>query len=508
MLLGEAGGLSRAQIMDVVGQSAVASPLLAYKRAAIVEDDFTPAFSVEQMIKDFTLICGAANREGLPMFATGLILQQYHAAAAAGYRDADFFALMNWLRAIVDLGNRKEGVNPRSKPSKQSSSPVAPARSPLSHHELNRIIAFLRSIRNPLDRSVGGARPDPYWNVVLALVESHLEDPPDGPDRAHRCQRRGLRHRQPPRRENGRGGSYCQGASRAAPQDLISPAERGAVRGVRCLRHRRKGAAGARASACARGRRPTNTTWRFLLCSSDHRASHRRRHRGKGFSRHPLPAQRRQLLYRDAEHVVGLSNGHIPARGRVDLRPLPDLYEEALRSLTARDRRHDIVAPGSAWLGRFAEAELIAPLDDEIARAAINPLDFHPTVWATGHWNGRQYEIPIYCTIEILAARRDLFERAGFDFPPKLRPDTRDRPRSAPAKKGRFGIAWNGARGMPIASSFMLMLASAGSSIVELPRRSANWVDGLDLGRLRPQIDTEAGRKLDYMRGACRRLAA
>ena len=112
MLLGEAGGLSRAQIMDVVGQSAVASPLLAYKRAAIVEDDFTPAFSVEQMIKDFTLICGAANREGLPMFATGLILQQYHAAAAAGYRDADFFALMNWLRAIVDLGNREGGREP------------------------------------------------------------------------------------------------------------------------------------------------------------------------------------------------------------------------------------------------------------------------------------------------------------------------------------------------------------------------------------------------------------
>jgi 3-hydroxyisobutyrate dehydrogenase-like beta-hydroxyacid dehydrogenase len=107
MLLGEAGGLSRAQIMEVVSESAVASPLLAYKQEAIVTDDFTAAFSIEQMIKDFTLICAAANRQGLPMFATSFILQQYHAARAAGLGESDFFALMNWLRDMVSPGGKE-----------------------------------------------------------------------------------------------------------------------------------------------------------------------------------------------------------------------------------------------------------------------------------------------------------------------------------------------------------------------------------------------------------------
>ena len=68
----------------------------------------------------------------------------------------------------------------------------------------------------------------------------------------------------------------------------------------------------------------------------------------------------------------------ISRRSSFDLRPLPDLYEEALRSLTARDRRHDIVALNMPWLGRFAEAELIAPLDDDIAKGRDQPTRLPP----------------------------------------------------------------------------------------------------------------------------------
>ncbi|WP_168217289.1 NAD(P)-dependent oxidoreductase [Paracoccus liaowanqingii] len=96
LALGEAGGLSRSAIMEVVSESAVASPLLKYKTGAIVANDFSPAFSVAQMIKDFTLINTAAVAHDVPQDVTGLILQQYRDAAEAGLKDEDFFALVKW----------------------------------------------------------------------------------------------------------------------------------------------------------------------------------------------------------------------------------------------------------------------------------------------------------------------------------------------------------------------------------------------------------------------------
>ncbi|SEQ75058.1 3-hydroxyisobutyrate dehydrogenase [Loktanella sp. DSM 29012] len=96
LALGESGGLNRRAMMDVVGESAVASPLLAYKADAIVADDFTPAFSVEQMIKDFILITDAAHAHDVPQAVTSLILEQYRDAAKAGLNDDDFFALVKW----------------------------------------------------------------------------------------------------------------------------------------------------------------------------------------------------------------------------------------------------------------------------------------------------------------------------------------------------------------------------------------------------------------------------
>jgi len=94
--LGESGGLTRASMMEVIGESAVASPLLTYKTQTVVADDFSPAFTVLQMIKDFTLISDAARSNGVPLLTTGLILEQYRAAANAGLKDADFFALVKW----------------------------------------------------------------------------------------------------------------------------------------------------------------------------------------------------------------------------------------------------------------------------------------------------------------------------------------------------------------------------------------------------------------------------
>ncbi|MEL6463631.1 MAG: NAD(P)-dependent oxidoreductase [Pseudomonadota bacterium] len=96
LALGASGGLSHAKMMEVVNESAVASPLLKYKSEAIVSGDYAPAFTVDQMIKDFSLISDAARRNNIPLFTTGLILEAYRAASNSGLSDKDFFALVKW----------------------------------------------------------------------------------------------------------------------------------------------------------------------------------------------------------------------------------------------------------------------------------------------------------------------------------------------------------------------------------------------------------------------------
>lgn len=48
----------------------------------------------------------------------------------------------------------------------------------LSDHELSRVIDFLRKLRQPFDTGLPGARPDAYWNVVLEVVDCHLQQTP------------------------------------------------------------------------------------------------------------------------------------------------------------------------------------------------------------------------------------------------------------------------------------------------------------------------------------------
>ena len=101
--LGQSGGLTRASMMEVIGESAVASPLIKYKSTAVVTDDFSPAFTVTQMIKDFTLISDAARAKDVPLLTTGLILELYRAAGNAGLKEADFFALVKWHSELSSL---------------------------------------------------------------------------------------------------------------------------------------------------------------------------------------------------------------------------------------------------------------------------------------------------------------------------------------------------------------------------------------------------------------------
>jgi multiple sugar transport system substrate-binding protein len=88
---------------------------------------------------------------------------------------------------------------------------------------------------------------------------------------------------------------------------------------------------------------------------------------------------------------------------------LPDLHGKIIQNAAQRVSEYDIVAINAPWIGEAVKKGIFRPLDSLIEGASISPLDFHPSVWSMGSWRNRQFGIPIYCTIELLAARTDLF---------------------------------------------------------------------------------------------------
>jgi 3-hydroxyisobutyrate dehydrogenase-like beta-hydroxyacid dehydrogenase len=65
LAMGRKGGLGNAEMMDVICQSAAASPLLQYKRNMVVNGAYAPAFTVMQIMKDLDIIGGGLTARSL-----------------------------------------------------------------------------------------------------------------------------------------------------------------------------------------------------------------------------------------------------------------------------------------------------------------------------------------------------------------------------------------------------------------------------------------------------------
>lgn len=103
LVLGEASGLDRATMLEVMGASAVGSPFVKYKTAALVADDYTATFPVSGIYKDLALALSAGHDAGVPLPVTALVQQLYQACLSTGLADADLAALVPRLRREAGL---------------------------------------------------------------------------------------------------------------------------------------------------------------------------------------------------------------------------------------------------------------------------------------------------------------------------------------------------------------------------------------------------------------------
>ncbi len=102
LVLGEAAGVSRAALLEVMGSSAAGAPFVRYKTEPLLRDDFSATFTTALMEKDIDLVLDAAEEAGVELPVAREMKALLRAAIDAGYADDDFIALFLHLRSASD----------------------------------------------------------------------------------------------------------------------------------------------------------------------------------------------------------------------------------------------------------------------------------------------------------------------------------------------------------------------------------------------------------------------
>jgi 3-hydroxyisobutyrate dehydrogenase len=102
--LGEAVGLDRKRLLEVLSQMAVVAPAHAGKLAKVERHDYSPQFAVGLMNKDYRLILEAANSSNLTLPATAAAFQ-VNSTALKEDPTADYSSVIRQMEKLI-------GVNP------------------------------------------------------------------------------------------------------------------------------------------------------------------------------------------------------------------------------------------------------------------------------------------------------------------------------------------------------------------------------------------------------------
>ncbi len=106
LTLGRKGGLAWRDMWQVLTASAVASPIVKAKAVQLSERDFTPTFTVEQMIKDLDLILNAGEACDVPLMQTAMTHQLMCAAVVQGNALDDYAAIIKVVERGAGIPDR------------------------------------------------------------------------------------------------------------------------------------------------------------------------------------------------------------------------------------------------------------------------------------------------------------------------------------------------------------------------------------------------------------------
>ena len=107
LALARKGGIGWQDILQVLDDSAVASPMVKYKTPPLARRDFESTFSCRQMAKDLDLILGAGHSAGVPLQLAAQLRETYASLIAQGDGDADYIATVLHQERLSGLGDPK-----------------------------------------------------------------------------------------------------------------------------------------------------------------------------------------------------------------------------------------------------------------------------------------------------------------------------------------------------------------------------------------------------------------
>ena len=173
------------------------------------------------------------------------------------------------------------------------------------------------------------------------------------------------------------------------------------------------------------------------------------------------------------------------------------LRQEIVENGRLKVSRYDVVACDLPWFGELASSGALQPLDTLMNETGFDRSDFHPAAVASTRHRGVHYGVPVQTTPELLVYRTDLFSEAGIAEPAKTEAVLAAARRLHAPISGRYGIAWNAARGTPLGHSFLMIMGSSfGQPVINLRRTS----DGFDAENphgedMRPMFLSDAARQ-------------
>lgn len=104
LALGRKGGLEWQSMLDVIGDSVIAGPLVKYSLPPLKARRFAPAFSANLMTKDLGLICAAAARAGVPSDVAQAVRRLYEATVESGQGADNLTAVIRQIERQIGLG--------------------------------------------------------------------------------------------------------------------------------------------------------------------------------------------------------------------------------------------------------------------------------------------------------------------------------------------------------------------------------------------------------------------
>ncbi len=95
---GEAAGIDKARILDILAGGAGNSTVLNGKKEKLLKDDFTPQFSSAMIYKDLDYLQDLARTLHRPLWTAGLVKEMFALTYARGEQDLDFSAVYRALK--------------------------------------------------------------------------------------------------------------------------------------------------------------------------------------------------------------------------------------------------------------------------------------------------------------------------------------------------------------------------------------------------------------------------